>query len=398
MKKLPAIILLLLITVSTLMQSCGESDCPLTTNSFAHFDFLDAETHQAVKFSPAFDVTGFITTDVIVRDTLEDGTIKETVVKDSLMNDTIFNKAESSMSLPLSYTSKTTYVLHYTEKMRDTITLIHQNIPYLQNIECGTMMFYKVEDIKYTTYNLKSIEIVNSDINNEEKKNFNIYTLLTLLSSMLLYSPTLAAQEKKTTIEEEKVPFYQGTTIGVDIFGLGSKIFGGDITSTEISVEVNLKNRYVPVAEIGYGTTDTTDDGTNIHYKASAPYFRIGMNYNFFFKKPYLPGFLYGGIRYGFTSFSYDVDAPTMKDPTWGFPEIPFSYDGIKTTVTWAELLAGIKVNVYKNFYMGWSLRYRIRMNIKKAEHTEPWYIPGFGKNNSTNLGVTYSLIYKLPF
>ena len=395
MKKLPAIILLLLITVSTLMQSCGESDCPLTTNSFAHFDFLDAETHQAVKFSPAFDVTGFITTDVIVRDTLEDGTIKETVVKDSLMNDTIFNKAESSMSLPLSYTSKTTYVLHYTEKMRDTITLIHQNIPYLQNIECGTMMFYKVEDIKYTTYNLKSIEIVNSDINNEEKKNFNIYYVV---NATELYSPTLAAQEKKTTIEEEKVPFYQGTTIGVDIFGLGSKIFGGDITSTEISVEVNLKNRYVPVAEIGYGTTDTTDDGTNIHYKASAPYFRIGMNYNFFFKKPYLPGFLYGGIRYGFTSFSYDVDAPTMKDPTWGFPEIPFSYDGIKTTVTWAELLAGIKVNVYKNFYMGWSLRYRIRMNIKKAEHTEPWYIPGFGKNNSTNLGVTYSLIYKLPF
>ena len=37
------------------------------------------------------------------------------------------------------------------------------------------MMFYKVEDIKNTTYNLKSIEIVNSDINNEEKKNFNIY-------------------------------------------------------------------------------------------------------------------------------------------------------------------------------------------------------------------------------
>lgn len=37
------------------------------------------------------------------------------------------------------------------------------------------MMFYKVEDIKYTTYNLKSIETVNPDINNEEKKNFNIY-------------------------------------------------------------------------------------------------------------------------------------------------------------------------------------------------------------------------------
>ena len=177
-----------------------------------------------------------------------------------------------------------------------------------------------------------------------------------------------------------------------------AKFLGGDITSTEISVEVNLKNRYVPVAEIGYGTTDTTDDGTNIHYKASAPYFRIGMNYNFFFKKPYLPGFLYGGIRYGFTCFFIRCRCSDNEGSYMGFPEIPFSYDGIKTTVTWAELLAGIKVNVYKNFYMGWSLRYRIRMNIKKAEHTEPWYIPGFGKNNSTNLGVTYSLIYKLPF
>ena len=46
-----------------------------------------------------------------------------------------------------------------------------------------------------------------------KKKRISTYiTLLTLLSSMLLYSPTLAAQEKKTTIEEEKVPFYQGTT------------------------------------------------------------------------------------------------------------------------------------------------------------------------------------------
>ena len=197
MKKLPAIILLLLITVSTLMQSCGESDCPLTTNSFAHFDFLDAETHQAVKFSPAFDVTGFITTDVIVRDTLEDGTIKETVVKDSLMNDTIFNKAESSMSLPLSYTSKTTYVLHYTEKMRDTITLIHQNIPYLSEYRMWHHDVYKWKTLNTPPINLKSIEIVNSDINNEEKKNSTYITLLTLLSSMLLIQPHTGGTSKK---------------------------------------------------------------------------------------------------------------------------------------------------------------------------------------------------------
>lgn len=235
-----------------------------------------------------------------------------------------------------------------------------------------------------------------------KKNGISLYiTALTLLlSSTFLFCVPAAAQETQAVTEEEKeeVPFYQGTTIGIDLYGLGSKIFGGSTTSTEISVEVNLKNRFVPAAEIGYGTTDTTDDGTNIHYKASAPFFRIGMNYNFFFKKPYLPGYLYGGVRYGFTSFSYDVDAPSMENTYWPYPDVPFEYNGVKTNVSWAELLAGIKVNVYKNFYMGWSLRYRIRMNMKKAENTEPWYIPGFGKNNSTNLGVTYSLIYKLPF
>lgn len=234
-----------------------------------------------------------------------------------------------------------------------------------------------------------------------KKRRISIFTTMpVLLSSLLLLCTPVMAQSSKTEVKEkeEKVPFYQGTTIGVDVFGLGSKIFGSDITSTEIGIEVNLMNRFIPVVEIGYGSTNTIDEETDIHYKTSAPFFRVGMNYNFFFKKPYLPGFLYGGIRYGFSSFSYDVDAPTMTSPTFPYPEVPFVYEGIKTNVGWAELLAGIRVNVYKNFYMGWSVRYRKRLSIKKADHSEPWYIPGFGKNGSTNLGVTYSLIYKLPF
>ena len=52
-----------------------------------------------------------------------------------------------------------------------------------------------------------------------KKKRISTYiTLLTLLSSMLLYSPTLAEQEKKTNIEEGKGPFKQGTNNGRDIY------------------------------------------------------------------------------------------------------------------------------------------------------------------------------------
>lgn len=152
-----------------------------------------------------------------------------------------------------------------------------------------------------------------------KKRETLIYTIL-LGSSLLLCPLRSTAQEKKTATTEEKatVPLYQGTYVGLDVFGLGSKIFGSDFTSAEVSVEVNLKNRFIPIIEIGYGHTDTTDDETNIHYKASAPYFRIGMNYNILFKKPHLPGYAYGGIRYGFTSFTYDVDGSRNGRPDLG--------------------------------------------------------------------------------
>ena len=89
--------------------------------------------------------------------------------------DTVFNKAESYMSVPLSYTDRTTYVIHYTEIMRDTIELKHKNIPFVSDIECPAMMFFEVESMRFTTNALDSVTLVNPKITNEERINFNIY-------------------------------------------------------------------------------------------------------------------------------------------------------------------------------------------------------------------------------
>lgn len=230
--------------------------------------------------------------------------------------------------------------------------------------------------------------------------------LISIIGLLILNSfwsiSNLCAQEttnKPLTKEEwQATPFYQGSFVGLDIFGLGSKVFGGDYTSTEINAEVNLKNRYFPVIEIGYGSIDTTNDETDIHFKTSAPYFRIGANYNVFYKKPYLPGHFLVGLRYGFSSFSYDVSAPPLTDPIWGKPSIPFSYQGVKSNASWLELAIGLRANIYKSLYMGLSLRYRSKISIKKNENSEPYYIPGYGKNKGSNIGVLYNIIYQLPF
>lgn len=156
MKKIFALLLPFLMSC-LLIPSCGESDCSLSTISYARFDFLDGKTQKSVALTNGAMITGFIN------------------FEDTLIVDTVFNQAESYMSVPLSYTNQTMYVMHYSETLRDTIRLIHKNIPFVSDIECGSMMFYLVEDFSYTTHVLDSVTLVNPEINNEEKKNFNIY-------------------------------------------------------------------------------------------------------------------------------------------------------------------------------------------------------------------------------
>lgn len=238
--------------------------------------------------------------------------------------------------------------------------------------------------------------------------------LLFLNSLILLFaivSPAVA-QSSTSKKEEQPVnfPLYNGLTIGVDLLGAGSKVLGSDFLSGEVSLDANLKNRFFPIVELGFGTTDTRNEqGT--HYKSSAPYFRLGMNYNTMYKKNN-SGFLYVGFRYALSSFSYDVSSTDVYDPIWGTSvgninlrdEIwgvytpSFNHEGLKGTMHWAEFLVGIQVHIYKEFHMGWSVRMKYRISVSNSEFGDPWYVPGFGKYDSSSIGLTYSIIYKLPF
>lgn len=234
-----------------------------------------------------------------------------------------------------------------------------------------------------------------------KKKQISIYIIALLMLGNLTSHPLKAQTQttpkalNETTTETS---LFQGVYLGIDVFGLANKVLGSDITSTEVNAEMNLKNRFFPVVEVGYAAIETSGEETDIFYKSSAPYFRIGMNYNVFYKKPHLPGQLLVGLRYGYSSFEYDVNAPALTDPNWGHTSVPFAYEGVKSNASWVEVCAGLKTQVYKGFYMGFTVRYRSRLSQKVHENSEPYYIPGFGKNGSTNVGLTYNLIYKLPF
>lgn len=115
------------------------------------------------------------------------------------------------------------------------------------------------------------------------------YSSFVLESRQLLNNndrlPYKKRDQKKKEAVVDTIPFYNGTYVGVDIYGIGSKMLGGDFMSSEVSIGVNLKNKFIPTIEFGMGGTDTWNE-TGIHYKSkTAPFFRIGVDYNTMAKK-----------------------------------------------------------------------------------------------------------------
>ena len=224
------------------------------------------------------------------------------------------------------------------------------------------------------------------------------------MSSTLLATPlNTAAQENKTQENSKaKESFwslfsFKGFGVSADLFGCAYSLIGESI-STEVAAEINLGNRLYPVAEVGWAWCNTTDEGSGIKYRTNAPYYRAGFNYNFLTTRenPNPKHYIYGLFRIGWTSFRYDVETPPITDPVWG-GNVALNLKGVEGSCLWGEIGAGIKVKIAKGFHMGWSIRYKMRITEEKAENSRMWYNPGYGTNQSSCFGGTYSLIYDIP-
>lgn len=217
------------------------------------------------------------------------------------------------------------------------------------------------------------------------------------ISSLALLLPL--ALQAQTSNKDEKNPWaIKGVSLSGDIFGYAYSMLD-DYKSVEAALSVNLGNRFFPTVEVGYGSTDNTDETTHIYYKSAAPYYRVGLNYNFLHKKEgALKNYkLLGIARYGWTKTEYDVQTPPITDPVWG-GSTAIDLKGVESACSWFELGVGVQVKVWKIFHMGWSIRYKTRLKEGNGPNSEVWYIPGYGENKSSCFGGTYNLIIDIPF
>ncbi len=192
-----------------------------------------------------------------------------------------------------------------------------------------------------------------------------------------------------------KRPLFMSVSVGANIWDPFMRALGTDHGGGGVWGMLNLKNRFLPMVELGFGMANSTPDDGNFTYKSNPAFYgKIGVNYNFMYNKD--PKYLfYLGFRAGWSAFKYDITNVTVSDGYWG-NDRHFEITGQSSHATWGELLLGLQVGLYKNFSMGWSVSYNFMFNLKDNESSRPWYIPGFGTRN-TKLNISLSLIYTLP-
>ena len=89
------------------------------------------------------------------------------------------------------------------------------------------------------------------------------YISRTAIISLLLLLATTATARKKptaksktdTTVKADSIPLLRGVAVSADMIGLAETILGSH-GQYEAQLRVNLKDKFFPVVEVGYGTAD----------------------------------------------------------------------------------------------------------------------------------------------
>ena len=196
----------------------------------------------------------------------------------------------------------------------------------------------------------------------------------------------------KESSQKEK-PFFSGVSVSGDLVGLACKAFSS-YGQYEGAFRINLKERFFPIVELGIGQCDKTDEATDLHYKTTAPYIRIGCDYNIL-KDKYSGNRVFIGFRTAYTNFKFNIEGPDQADPVWG-DKVPFHYKNQKASCFWGEIVGGLEAKIWSILHLGWTIRCRFRASQHKSNVGEAWYIPGFGRNGSTRLGASFNVIFDI--
>lgn len=205
--------------------------------------------------------------------------------------------------------------------------------------------------------------------------------------------------EKQNAVIPEKTNRY-GVRVGIDLYKLTRALYDKDYKGIEFVGDYRLTKKYFLAAELGNENKTTDDIRLNSTTKGS--YIKAGFDYNTYENWLDMENIISIGLRYGFSTFSQQLNSYKIYNANPYFGEVPTIVSGEKfngLTASWIEVVAGIKAKVFNNVFMGFSLRLNRLVSNEKPGNFDNLYIPGFNRTYDGDFGVgfNYTVTYFVP-
>lgn len=221
---------------------------------------------------------------------------------------------------------------------------------------------------------------------------------------LLLFCVSVNAQNDSipnTVNDSIKIKQKYGLRIGGDIGKLIRTAFDDDYSGFELVADFRLKKRLYIAGEIGIEEKNNVTNYLNTTTKGS--YFKGGIDYNAYQNWLDMDNMIYFGFRVGASSFSHTLNSFTVYNTNQYWEEqfasnTPQEFKGL--TAIWAELMLGLKAEIFNNLYMGLNVQLKVLASETEPTNFQNIYIPGFNKTyDSSKIGVGYSytISYRIP-
>ncbi len=225
--------------------------------------------------------------------------------------------------------------------------------------------------------------------------------ILLFCISILCVSFSTMAQENnaKATDSVSKETKY-GIRIGLDLAKPIRTLLEDGYSGFEILGDFRLTNKFYIAGEIGNDKKDRFE--SNINSRSSGGYIKLGADYNAYNNWFGLNNAIYGGLRYGFSTFKQELLGYQIYTTDQTFPPTtvaePTEFNGL--TAHWAELIVGVKTEILTNLYLSINLQLKHLLSEDKPENFDNLYIPGFNRTydfSEFGAGFGYSISYLIP-
>jgi hypothetical protein len=208
--------------------------------------------------------------------------------------------------------------------------------------------------------------------------------------------------QKVTETKKDSIPIKKeryGLRLGVDLFKLTRMLYEEDYRGIELVGDYRLTRRHYLAAEIG--NEEKTVDEDQLNFTTSGTYLKVGFDYNTYENWLNMENIISIGLRYGVSSFSQTLNNFEIYNPNNYFEEILLlpgeKYDGL--TAQWIEVIAGTKVKVINNVFVGFNFSLKYLVSQKVPDNFDNLYIPGFNRTYDGKFGVgfNYTISYFIP-